>query len=124
MMKKHTLIVFILFIPFLMSAQKTYTIKGVVTELETGKKLKNVDLVVENSTTGTISDQNGNYLLHLAEGEYELIYSMEKYKKKTITVILNSNTDIDIELEKATDGHKDGKGDSGLLSFLFRGSKE
>ncbi|MCF8362736.1 MAG: carboxypeptidase-like regulatory domain-containing protein [Prolixibacteraceae bacterium] len=107
-----------------MLAQKTYTIEGVVTELETGNKLNYVDLVVGNSTTGTISDQNGNYLLHLAEGEYEITYSMEKYKQKTITVILNTNTEIDIELEKASDEHKNGKGDSGLLSFLFRGSKE
>ena len=106
-----------------MLAQKTYTIKGVITEFETEKKLNHVDLVVEGCTTGTITDQEGNYLLHLSEGEYEITYSMKEYQQKTITVILNSNTRIDIELEKENDENNNAKNDSGVLSFLFRNSK-
>ncbi len=120
MKKKNFLVLFILLLPFCALAQKSYTIKGQITDFDTGKILNNVDLVVENATTGTISDQKGNYLLHLPVGEYEITYSMKGYQQKTITVVLNSNTEINIKLEKRKDGHKNAKNDPGVLSFLIR----
>ncbi len=70
-------------------------ITGVVTD-ETGSPLPGVNVHVEGTTNGTISDENGKYSLTISDNNAVLIFSFMGYK--TQRVPLSGKTIIDITL--------------------------
>lgn len=61
-MKKIT-IVFFLFMSVLITLGQELNVKGVVTSNEDGQPIPGVSVVVKGTTTGTITDLDGNYSL-------------------------------------------------------------
>lgn len=54
------------------STNKNATIKGLITDTDTGEPLVGASIYVQELKTGTVTDINGNYFLTLEKGEYEI----------------------------------------------------
>jgi len=101
-MKKFTLlIVLFIFAGTQLFAQTTVT--GVVTEDETGDPIPGANVVIKGTTTGTITDLDGQYSINVPEGKTTLIFSFVGLKsteeeigsRTTINIALKSDTDIE-----------------------------
>jgi hypothetical protein len=60
-------------------------LKGSVKDAKTNESLPGVTISVKNSTTGTISDADGNYKLSLSPGKYTISASYISYRPMEIT---------------------------------------
>ena len=79
-----------LFIFSIVSAfAQTGTIKGKITDKNTGESLIGVNVVYAEGK-GTVTDIEGNYSLQLEYGKYELIVSYVGFEKERKTLTLNS----------------------------------
>ena len=73
--KKLLLLGFAFFLSFSMvMAQKT--VKGTVSDATDGTSFPGVNVVVRGTTTGTVTDSNGNFSLVAPSGSTELVFSM------------------------------------------------
>lgn len=97
---KHKLffILLTLVIPLGTFSQNFYTLSGTITDSQTGKELAGIDIVVENTTTGTISNYKGLYSLYLDKGDYQITYSGIGYKNHIVSVSLNTDQVQMVEL--------------------------
>lgn len=64
---------------------KTSTITGTVTTLD-GETLPAVNIIVEGTNTGTISDINGNYTIDVQEGAEYLVFSFVSYVSERVKI--------------------------------------
>ncbi len=71
------------------------TVSGKVTAPEEGS-LPGVNVLVKGTTTGTVTDMDGNYRLTVPEGSDILVFSSIGYENQEITI--NGRSTIDIEL--------------------------
>ncbi|MBV6646977.1 MAG: SusC/RagA family TonB-linked outer membrane protein, partial [Cyclobacteriaceae bacterium] len=95
MKSNFTIILFCaLLIPFATIGQER-KVSGTVTDLETGEVLPGVTIQIEGTSTGTITDSDGNYSLTVSEDD-ALVFSFIGYQ--TTKVGLQGRTVIDIGL--------------------------
>lgn len=86
---------------YLSSQQVELIVKGKVTS-EKGEPLSGVSVILENSTTGAVTDRNGEYSVNLPGSKGVLIFAFIGFIRQEIPV--NGRNTIDIELKsKATD---------------------
>jgi len=78
-------------------AAQEMTVSGQVTEAESGDPLTGVNIVVEGSSTGTVSDIDGNYTIEVPDGEATLVFSYIGYQPKQVPV--NGQSTINVALE-------------------------
>lgn len=71
------------------------TIKGHVTD-EKGQSLPGVSVKLKGTTTGTVTDVNGNYTLNFPQASGVLVFSFLGFKTQEITI--NGQSKIDIRL--------------------------
>ncbi len=62
------------------------TISGRVTDSESGEGLPGVNILVKETTTGTVSDVNGNYKLTIGDDATTLVYSSIGYATQEIEI--------------------------------------
>ena len=72
-------------------------ITGVVKDKE-GNPLPGVAVVVKGTTVGTATDVDGNYTLHLPEGNYTLVFSMLGMKVRE--ELVGDRTEVNIVMEE------------------------
>ena len=72
------------------------TVKGKVTAQGDGTPLPGVSIVIQGSSTGTVSDLDGNYSLSVPGAESVLVYSFIGYE--TQRKIVGNTTEINIQL--------------------------
>ncbi len=89
-MSKHYLILFFVLLPFFAIAQTlTQTIRGKITDADTGKPLVGATVQIVESETVAISDSAGNYRIEqVPVGRYRLQTSFVGYQTLTVTEIL------------------------------------
>lgn len=80
-------------------AQKNYTISGTVIDKETSEDLLGVNIVVENKSMGTTTNEYGFYSISLPEGVYTLRVQYVGYKTITKELKIDSDTYQDFELQ-------------------------
>ena len=68
---------------------QTKTVRGTVLD-DTGEPLIGVSIVVKGTSTGTITDFNGNFSINLPTGKNVLVISYIGYKEQTVTVSGNA----------------------------------
>lgn len=95
---KHLLFILNLLLPVCIFAQKV-TINGYVSDKESGERLINANIYDKDSYTGTTANNYGYYSISLPEGRVTLITSFIGYTPQELTLDLNRNTTINIELE-------------------------
>ncbi|MCF2446518.1 TonB-dependent receptor [Dyadobacter sp. CY345] len=71
-------------------------IKGKITD-ETGQGLPGVSVVLKGTSTGTVSNETGNYTINAPDGGGTLIFSFLGYISQEVA--LGSNTTVDVKLE-------------------------
>ena len=74
-------------------------VKGVITDAQTGQPMPGVNIVIEGTTIGTISNLNGEYSLPQVSRENVLVYSFVGYVTQRVAV--GDQTIIDISLAEA-----------------------
>jgi len=77
-------------------------VKGKVTEAGTNEPIPGVNVVVKGTTTGTITDFDGNYSLTVPSANSTLTYTFIGYTLQE--VVIGNRTEINITLESATIG--------------------
>jgi len=83
------------------SLQQEYQVKGKVTDA-TGSPLPGVNVVVKGTTTGTITDLDGNYVLNNVSPDAILVYSFVGMKTEEVAV--DGKTIMDIKMQEETVG--------------------
>jgi TonB-dependent starch-binding outer membrane protein SusC len=73
------------------------TVSGRVTAGDTGETLPSVSVVIKGTTTGVISDFDGNYNIDVGGPDDVLVYRFMGYQDKEIQV--GDQTEIDVVLE-------------------------
>ena len=76
--------------------QQELIIKGKVTD-ETGEALIGVNIIIEGTTSGTVTDFDGNYTLELSDPDIALVFSYVGYTPVTIPV--NGRSEINVILQ-------------------------
>ncbi len=74
---------------------QTMTVTGTVTD-ETGLTLPGVNILVQGTTNGTITDIDGNYELRVAKGA-TLLFSFTGYAAQSVTVGENARIDVSMQ---------------------------
>jgi TonB-linked SusC/RagA family outer membrane protein len=84
-MKKLSLVfaMILMSVSFLL-AQRNIT--GKVTDTETGEGLISASVIVEGTSTGTVTDASGNYSINMPEGSTVLVFSYTGYTTQKVTV--------------------------------------
>lgn len=72
------------------------TITGTVIDLENGEPLPGVNVVVKSTTTGTVTDVDGNYRLTVSDEADTLVFSSVGYVSEEI--IIGNRTTIDVQM--------------------------
>ncbi len=82
-------------------SQNKYTIKGYVKDSANGEVLSNCNVFIEDTKTGTQTNNYGFYSLNLVEGVYNISYQFVGFKIKTIQINVNGNITQNVELNKS-----------------------
>ena len=96
-MKTGFLLVFILALSILSGIAQTRVLTGKVTSLEDGLPIPGVSIAVKGTTTGTITNMNGEYSISIPVSARMLIFSFVGMKSQEIA--LNEATKIDVILK-------------------------
>jgi len=96
--KKLLLLATILLLCRIGLAQESFTIRGHVRNAENGEELISADIYAKKLTIGTITNLYGFYSLTLPRGNYSLKYSYMGCLSKSISVNLNENKELDVDL--------------------------
>jgi TonB-dependent receptor len=93
------------------TAQNTNgTIRGTVIDDKTGETLIGVTVLIEGTTTGTITDLDGTYNLPAPAGTHILVFSYVSYATKKVTeVVVTAGAVTVIDLRLAGDTEKIGE---------------
>lgn len=101
-MKKVFSILFILAFSSVVYSQSSYRIRGKVLDEVTKLPLQGASVFAENTTLGTATDTDGNFLLQLPNGGYNLVITFTGYQTETkrITTADADNNSIIIEIKQ------------------------
>jgi TonB-dependent starch-binding outer membrane protein SusC len=99
-MQKKTLLLFLFLLSNLAFAFSQKNIKGTVVDKTTHDPLIGVSVLVKNSSIGTVTDIEGNFVLKITDAKSELIISYVGYE--TQTILVGDRSSISIELQENT----------------------
>ncbi len=94
---RRILTVFIALLTISSAFAQTKTVKGKVTDAETGETLPGVNVIVSGTTKGTTTDMDGAFSIDLGPSETSLSFTFVGFK--TNTVLVGERTIIDVSLE-------------------------
>ncbi len=79
-------------------------VKGIVKDAVTGQGIPGTSVVVEGRSSGTATDNNGNYTLRLPAGSYRIKISSIGYETNTVAVSVSGTdfTSQDVSLKEST----------------------
>ena len=88
--------------PVLLYGQKTCRLYGVVRDAHTGETLSGATVATVGSSSGTVSNTYGYYVLNLPAGECRIQWSFVGYANQQRSLTLSTDTMLDISLEVET----------------------
>ncbi len=95
----RTLLLAACLFPIALTAQEKVVISGVVADAQ-GNPLPMVTIAVENTSTGTYTDDNGQYSLRVHPGKQTIVASFVGYQKIKKTVHIRHSQTLDFTLEE------------------------
>jgi outer membrane cobalamin receptor len=99
-MRKILCLAFLILIFMPARAQKRYTVSGHISD-QSGELLIGANVIVRSLKSGVVSNAYGFYSLTIPEGEYELLFSYISCKNKTLSIKLDKDISINVDLEDA-----------------------
>jgi len=97
-MTKKILLPLFIFLPFLLIAQKKYTISGYIKDARNGETLIGATVAMKNNAKGISSNQFGFFSITLTEGKYELVGSYVGFQPLSIPIKLDSDKNVNFDL--------------------------
>ena len=98
-MKNFLLIIAaVLFSSNLFAQQHSFFVKGRVIDATTKSPLQGTSVFAENTTLGTATDQDGNFLLELPLGGYSLVISYTGFNTQSIRVSHTESNNLQVEM--------------------------
>ncbi|WP_282038095.1 SusC/RagA family TonB-linked outer membrane protein [Saccharicrinis aurantiacus] len=91
---KHALLFILILISGTLMAQKS--VNGTIISTEDGSSLPGVNVIIKGTTTGTISDIDGKYVLEVPDGESILQFSFIGYDSQEIQVANQSTINVQL----------------------------
>lgn len=85
-MKNISLFIFSLCFNFFANAQSTFLVSGKVIDSATNQPLSGASVFAQNTTQGTISKDNGDFMLRLPNGGYDLVISYTGYETRSVRI--------------------------------------
>ena len=76
--------------------QQSFTVTGVVTDGNTNELLPGVSIIVEGTTTGTVTNIEGAYTLQIPSGNETLVFTFVGYERVTVPVEGRRNINIQL----------------------------
>jgi TonB-linked SusC/RagA family outer membrane protein len=76
-----------------------FTVSGQVTDASTGEPLVGVTVIIKGTTTGVITDLNGNYSINISQREAVLLFSFVGYASTEVMVNEGKVLNIALEVE-------------------------
>ena len=96
----------LLWLPVALMAQSSGKIKGLVKDKETGEMLPGVNVVLDGTNRGAVTDGDGYYvIMNVPVGSYSVIVTLMGYQKvsmENIRVSAGVTTDVNFSLEQTT----------------------
>jgi hypothetical protein len=84
-LKRLSLLIFTLFLFLNLSFAQNGTLKGTVTDAETGETLIGATVLIQGTTKGTVTDIDGNFTLkEITPGSYNLVISYVSYEQMIV----------------------------------------
>lgn len=96
-MKRNGLLLLLMFVLWGTAYAQTQTITGNVTSSDDGNPLPGVSIVVKGTTTGTVTDIDGNYSLGVSGPDATLVFNFVGMVKKEIAVQGQSRIDVEMD---------------------------
>lgn len=94
---RSALIYILLLFCFIGHAQEQFQLSGYIHDDK--EPLPFATIIVKGSTYGTNSNENGQYILKLPKGKYEIIFQYIGYSRSIVSVELNENKSLDVLLK-------------------------
>lgn len=79
--------------------EESYTITGKLKDNITKEGLISANILIEGTSTGFVTDNEGSFLINLKPGNYSLIFRYIGYEEKIIEVKLYKNLNLNVELK-------------------------
>ena len=99
---KQAIIFLLFFYSGVLCAQQR-TITGTVTDANNNDPLIGVNILVEGTTSGTVTDVDGTYNITMPDGTDQLTFSYTGYTEQTITVGTQSQINVSLQQGAALD---------------------
>lgn len=96
------LLIIMAFFHFEAIAQNERAVSGKITSSDDENPLPGVNVLIKGSTTGTISDVDGNYRITVSGNEATLIFSFVGYESKEVAVGNRTNIDVSMDPDIST----------------------
>ncbi|MBU2913739.1 SusC/RagA family TonB-linked outer membrane protein [Reichenbachiella agariperforans] len=78
---------------------QTKVVTGVIKDAELGDALPGVNVLIQGTQTGTVSDFDGRYSISIPSDETVLVFSFVGYQSKETTVGSRSNIDVSMDYD-------------------------
>ncbi|MBN2263659.1 MAG: carboxypeptidase-like regulatory domain-containing protein [Prolixibacteraceae bacterium] len=95
---KHILFITLFVLPLLGFTQNLLTFNGQITDNDNGNAINDASIWIAEEKIGTISDYNGEFILHLPAGKYQITIAANNFEEKTLQVILVENIEQEIKM--------------------------
>lgn len=79
--------------------EETYLLEGTVKDDATHEILAAAEIYIQGTSHGTVTNADGNYMLKLKPGKYQLICKYMGYKEKALNVNLYQDKTLDFPME-------------------------
>ncbi|WOI21501.1 TonB-dependent receptor [Nonlabens ulvanivorans] len=98
MIKRLLSAIILLNFAFAKAQSEKFTLSGTISEVSNGETMIGVNILIPELSAGTSSNEYGFYSITLPAGTYQVVYSFIGYKNILKEVVLNSDTQINIEM--------------------------
>ena len=80
-----------------LAALQEHEVRGIVTDAQTGEALPGVNVVIQGTSMGVVTDVEGNYTINVADGNLTLEFSFIGYTRQEVAI--NGRNLINVSLE-------------------------
>ncbi len=101
-MRQHLILLFLFCSCFATSLAQQYTISGTIKDQKNGETLYGVNIILNNTTKGTVTNEYGFFSITAPQNTYTISISYLGYQSIQKEINLNQNTKLNIELTEDT----------------------
>ncbi len=101
MIQRLLIVLILLNFAFAKAQSEKFTLSGTISEKINGETMIGVNVLIPELSAGTSSNEYGFYSITLPAGTYQAVYSFIGYKNIQKEIVLDSNTQFNIEMEES-----------------------